>query len=138
MKKEILHYLGAKYFKIYSLKIFPGQKKSLIGLIHQKSFQQMADEKGLHVVEFREDRDNYPVVRASPSGRCKTDEEIGSDEILDFHMYLHDGKVRAQTVKKARILYTTSSLANISEKVALLSQQRSGQSQSDRQIRGFG
>jgi hypothetical protein len=31
MKKEILHYLRAKYFKIYSLKIFVGQKKSLIG-----------------------------------------------------------------------------------------------------------
>jgi len=71
-----------------------------LGLIHQKSFQQMADEKGLHVIEFREDRDNYPVVRASPSGRCRTDEEISSDEILDFHMYLHDGKVRAQTIKK--------------------------------------
>jgi hypothetical protein len=32
MKKEILHYLRAKYFKIYSLKIFAGQKRSLIGL----------------------------------------------------------------------------------------------------------
>jgi hypothetical protein len=31
MKKEILHYLRAKYFKIYSLKIFAGQKRSLIG-----------------------------------------------------------------------------------------------------------
>jgi hypothetical protein len=31
MKKEILHYLRAKYFKIHSLKIFAGQKKSLIG-----------------------------------------------------------------------------------------------------------
>jgi hypothetical protein len=31
MKKEILHYLRAKYFKIYSLNIFAGQKKSLIG-----------------------------------------------------------------------------------------------------------
>ncbi len=32
-KKEILHYLRAKYyyFKIYSLKSFAGQKKSLIG-----------------------------------------------------------------------------------------------------------
>jgi small subunit ribosomal protein S5 len=105
-----------------------------LGLIHQKSFQQMADEKGLHVVEFREDTDNYPVVRASPSGRCRTDEEIGSDEILDFHMYLHDGKVRAQTIKKAGVLYTTSSLADIPEKVALLSQQRSDESQSDCQI----
>jgi hypothetical protein len=31
MKNEILHYLRAKYFKIYSLKTFAGQKKSLIG-----------------------------------------------------------------------------------------------------------
>jgi hypothetical protein len=31
MKIEILHYSREKYFKIYSLKIFAGQKKSLIG-----------------------------------------------------------------------------------------------------------
>ncbi len=31
MKKEILHYLRAKYFKIYSFKMFVGQKNSLIG-----------------------------------------------------------------------------------------------------------
>jgi hypothetical protein len=31
-EKEILHYLRAKYFKIYSLKMFVGQKKSLVGL----------------------------------------------------------------------------------------------------------
>jgi hypothetical protein len=31
MKIEILHYLREKYFKIYSLKIFAAQKKSLIG-----------------------------------------------------------------------------------------------------------
>jgi hypothetical protein len=30
MKIEILHYLREKYFKIYSFKIFAGQKKSLI------------------------------------------------------------------------------------------------------------
>jgi hypothetical protein len=34
-------------------------------LIRQKSFQQMADEKGLHVIQFTEDRDNYPVVRVN-------------------------------------------------------------------------
>ncbi len=45
----------------------------------------MADEKGLHVIQFTEERDHYLVVRASPSGRCKADEEIGSDQILDFH-----------------------------------------------------
>jgi hypothetical protein len=32
MKIEILHYLREKYFKTYFLKIFAGQKKSLIGL----------------------------------------------------------------------------------------------------------
>jgi hypothetical protein len=31
MKIEILHYLSEKYFKIYSLKAFADQKKSLIG-----------------------------------------------------------------------------------------------------------
>src|SRR5699024_746653 len=46
----------------------------LLGLINSKSFQQMADEKRLNVVEFSEHLQNYPVVRAKPSSAdCRTD-----------------------------------------------------------------
>lgn len=69
----------------------------LLGLINQKSFQQMSDEKRLNVVELNSNMSYYPVIRARPSeevGGCRTDKEIGTDEILDFDMYIHDGKVK--------------------------------------------
>lgn len=65
-----------------------------IGLMRQKSPQQLADEKGLHLVEMRKDRDYFPVVIASPK-RCRTEEEIGPTEQLDYLLHLHDGKVEA-------------------------------------------
>lgn len=52
----------------------------------------MADEKQLHLVEFREENDNFPVVVASPA-RVRTEDEIKPNEILDFNQYLMDGKV---------------------------------------------
>ena len=71
-----------------------------LGLVNQKTFQQMADEKRLLVVEQREDRDNYPVIMASPSLPCRTRDQIKSDEILDFSMYVHDGQVKDQKIVK--------------------------------------
>ncbi|KAI4486209.1 hypothetical protein M0802_012470 [Mischocyttarus mexicanus] len=62
------------------------------GLLRQKSFQEMADEKKLHLVEFRHENDDFPVVVASPS-QVRTSEEIKPTEILDFNQYLMDGKV---------------------------------------------
>ncbi|KAF7418616.1 hypothetical protein HZH68_001269 [Vespula germanica] len=67
-------------------------KAFLMGLLQQKTFQQMADEKQLHLVEFREENDNFPVVVASPA-RVRTEDEIKPNEILDFNQYLMDGKV---------------------------------------------
>lgn len=52
----------------------------------------MADEKQLHLVEFRQENENFPVVVASPA-RCRTEDEIKPDEILDFNQYLMDGNV---------------------------------------------
>lgn len=52
----------------------------------------MADEKRLHLVEFRPENCNYPIVVASPSVIRKP-EEILSNEILDFNQYVMDGKV---------------------------------------------
>ncbi|KAJ6217809.1 hypothetical protein RDWZM_008966 [Blomia tropicalis] len=73
----------------------------LLGLINQKNFQQMADEKKLNVVEFNESLQNYPIVRARPStDECRTDKQIGANEILDFNIYVHDGKVKEQTELK--------------------------------------
>ncbi|XP_014610265.1 PREDICTED: 28S ribosomal protein S5, mitochondrial [Polistes canadensis] len=62
------------------------------GLLRQKSFQEMADEKQLHLVEFRKENDYFPVVVASPA-QVRTSEQINPSEILDFSQYLMDGKV---------------------------------------------
>ncbi|XP_055935107.1 28S ribosomal protein S5, mitochondrial-like [Argiope bruennichi] len=69
-----------------------------IGLHKQKSPEQLANEKGLHVVEMRKNRDYYPVVVASPE-RCRTEEEIGPTELLDFNVHLFNGKVEAPREK---------------------------------------
>ncbi|KAF8763992.1 putative 28S ribosomal protein S5 like protein [Argiope bruennichi] len=63
-----------------------------------KSPEQLANEKGLHVVEMRKNRDYYPVVVASPE-RCRTEEEIGPTELLDFNVHLFNGKVEAPREK---------------------------------------
>lgn len=69
-------------------------KAFLTGLIQQKSFQQLADEKGLHVVELKAENDYYPTVVASPSnGRVRTKDDIAPDEVMDFKQYLRDGKI---------------------------------------------
>nr|XP_027202987.1 28S ribosomal protein S5, mitochondrial-like [Dermatophagoides pteronyssinus] len=71
----------------------------LLGLINQKTYQQMADEKRLNVVEINECLGNYPILKAKPSdnvGGCRTDEQIGDTEILDFNIFIHDGKVKEQ------------------------------------------
>lgn len=80
----------------------------LLGLINQKSFQQMADEKRLNVVEYNKNIQDYPIVRARPSetvGGCRTEKQIGSEEILDFNIYIHDGQVKQQTLAKT-VWYT--------------------------------
>lgn len=69
-------------------------KAFLTGLIQQKSFQQLADEKRLHVVELKAENDYYPTVVASPSnGQVRSKDEIDHDEVMDFKQYLRDGKV---------------------------------------------
>jgi small subunit ribosomal protein S5 len=70
----------------------------------QKSFQQLADEKQLHLVELRAEHSDYPEVVASPSKVRKAD-EVPSDEILDFNRYLMDGKIRLRK-KKSVPFYT--------------------------------
>lgn len=73
-------------------------KAFFIGLLKQKTHQQLAEEKGLHVVEFRKDQGNFPTVVASPT-KCRTEDEIPSNEVLDFTQYGLDGKI---VLKKKR------------------------------------
>lgn len=69
-------------------------KAFFLGLCEQKSFQEMADEKKLHVVELKPETDYYPRVVASPSdGVVRKEAEIDAEEVTDFRMYLNNGQV---------------------------------------------
>jgi len=58
----------------------------------QKSYQQLADEKRLHLVEFRSENGYYPEVIASPL-KVRKPEEVPSQEIRDFTQYIMGGKM---------------------------------------------
>lgn len=51
----------------------------------QRTHQQLANEKGLYLVEFREERGDVPHVVAVPN-KCRTAEEIPTDEVLDYSL----------------------------------------------------
>ncbi|KAJ8958621.1 hypothetical protein NQ318_016344 [Aromia moschata] len=67
-------------------------KAFFLGLIRQKTPEEMAEEKKLHLVEFCKENNYFPNVIASPK-ECRKAEEIPKDEILDFTQYCFDGKV---------------------------------------------
>ncbi|XP_076637664.1 mitochondrial ribosomal protein S5 [Colletes latitarsis] len=79
-------------------------KAFFIGLIRQKTYQQMADEKKLHLIEMKKEHNYFPTVLASPETVRKSN-EIKHDEILDFDQYIMDGRVVLRK-KKLQPFYT--------------------------------
>lgn len=69
--------------------------------ILQKTYKQLAEEKGLHLVEFRRENDFFPSVVASPT-KVRTDEEIDPDEPRDLTTHVFDGKLVLQREKHPR------------------------------------
>ncbi|KAF3421257.1 hypothetical protein E2986_04874, partial [Frieseomelitta varia] len=67
-------------------------KAFFAGLLRQKTFEEMANEKKLHLVEMRKENNYFPTVLASPPV-VRSSKEIPRDEILDFKQYVMDGKV---------------------------------------------
>lgn len=61
-------------------------------LLKQKTHQQMAEEKGLHVVQFQSGHNDFPIVVASP-GQCRKTVELEKAEVLDVNQYAMEGKV---------------------------------------------
>ncbi|XP_068243205.1 small ribosomal subunit protein uS5m [Palaemon carinicauda] len=75
-------------------------KAFFLGLLNQKTLQQMADEKQLHLVELREENLNFPKVVASPqNGDVRTDAQIPKDEELNFDLYVMGGKMELEKKK---------------------------------------
>lgn len=69
-------------------------KAFFLGLLRQRTHQELANEKRLHLVEFRKENHNFPKVVASPEdGHVRTKEEIQPNEILDFKMIAYDGNL---------------------------------------------
>lgn len=76
-------------------------KAFIIGLVTQRDFQEMADEKRLHLVEFKEENSWFPNVLASPQYEpVRKANEIPITESTSFHMYLNNGNVLEVTPKK--------------------------------------
>jgi small subunit ribosomal protein S5 len=67
-------------------------KAFFIGLLQQKTHAQIAEEKQLHLVEYRKEHGNFPKVIASPV-QCRKTEEIKTDEVLDFTQYCLNERV---------------------------------------------
>ncbi|XP_063232101.1 small ribosomal subunit protein uS5m [Bacillus rossius redtenbacheri] len=73
-------------------------KAFFLGLIRQKTHEELAEEKRLHLVEFRRENDFFPTVVASPTV-CRTEKEIPADEVLDFTQYVMGDRVVLQRKK---------------------------------------
>lgn len=79
-------------------------KAFFLGLLNQKTYQKIAEAKGLHVVEFSKATGDFPKVLASPA-HVRTDTML--NENLDFNQVAMDGKL-ALTKKKWPPFYVNS------------------------------
>jgi len=76
-------------------------KAFILGLLRQKTHQELADEKKLHLIEMRPEEDFYPRLVASPSdGKARTQAEIEHNEVLDFQMISYEGHLPVPRTKR--------------------------------------
>ncbi|KAL0270222.1 UNVERIFIED_CONTAM: hypothetical protein PYX00_007694 [Menopon gallinae] len=71
-------------------------KAFLLGLMSQKTYQELADEKKLHLVEIRKENLNYPVVLASPKEVAKTNDTLTDS----FIQHIMGGKIPLKKKRK--------------------------------------
>lgn len=81
-------------------------KAFFIGLLQQKTHQQIAEEKQLHLVEFRKEQEGLPHIVASPTV-CRKLDSITKDEIMNFTQYVLGDKIVLKK-KKLAPFYTKS------------------------------
>lgn len=67
-------------------------KAFFLGLLQQKTYEQLAEEKGLYLVEFKKENNFFPKIVGVPSV-CRKPSDISKDEILDFKQYVMNGRV---------------------------------------------
>lgn len=81
-------------------------KAFFLGLLSQKTYDKIAEAKGLHVVEFSKAYGDFPRVRASPSV-VRTEEQLNATENMDFTQFAMDGKLVLKK-KKHPLFYENS------------------------------
>jgi len=109
--KSICELAGIKdiYAKVeLSVNVQRLTKAFFLGLIRQKSYQEMADETGLHVVEMKSENHDYPTVLASPKSSDVKDENLFDS--LDVNNYTMGGRVvkfkkRHEQLMKGRMMH---------------------------------
>ncbi|XP_394577.3 putative 28S ribosomal protein S5, mitochondrial isoform X2 [Apis mellifera] len=79
-------------------------KAFFIGLLQQKTYDQIVKEKGLHLVEMRKENNYFPTVLASPTV-VRDSSEISPTETLDFKNYVMNGRIPLR--KKVRLPFYT-------------------------------
>uniref|UniRef100_A0A1A9W3L3 Small ribosomal subunit protein uS5m n=1 Tax=Glossina brevipalpis TaxID=37001 RepID=A0A1A9W3L3_9MUSC len=67
-------------------------KAFFIGLLKQKTHNQLAEEKQMHLVEFNTLQKNFPCVVASPT-ICRKETGIKKDETMNFTQYVLGDKI---------------------------------------------
>ncbi|KAK2705181.1 small ribosomal subunit protein uS5m-like isoform X2 [Artemia franciscana] len=92
--KTICEVIGIKdlYAKVEgSTKNYQNLAKAFfIGLLQQRTFETLADDQNLFVVERRKEMDNYPLVVGKPSGEPL---DIPSSKVPDYNLVIMNGKV---------------------------------------------
>nr|CAG4649329.1 EOG090X0689 [Scapholeberis mucronata] len=83
-------------------------KAFMIGLLQQKSYDKIAEETKLNVVEIRKERDFFPQVLARPS-EVKTKKSIND---MDLNLHLNNGKVVNQKKQRPHYYQTLPSWQN--------------------------
>lgn len=73
-------------------------KAFFLGLLSQKPYEQISESKGLHLVEFKKENGDFPNVVASPT-KCRTEEDIKYDEVMDYTQFAMDGKLALKRKK---------------------------------------
>lgn len=81
-------------------------KAFFLGLLKQKPYEQLAESKGLYLVEFRKENGDFPKVLARPT-KCRTEDEIKFDEVMDYTQFAMDGKLALKR-KKFPLFYESS------------------------------
>jgi len=73
-------------------------KAFFLGLLSQKSYQQLAESKGLHLVEMKKANGGFPTVVASPTV-CRNEDDIKYNEVMDYTQFAMDGKLALKKKK---------------------------------------